>query len=52
MTYIIDADWAINALTGHRSAAALLNRLAPRGIAVSWITVCEIYEGAYKSDRQ
>src|SRR6476469_4335702 len=49
MTYILDADWAINALAAHPIAASALNRLAPRGIAISAVTVAEIYEGAYRS---
>jgi tRNA(fMet)-specific endonuclease VapC len=49
MTYIVDADWVINALTGYRNAAPVLTRLAPQGIAVSAVTVAEIYEGVFKS---
>jgi predicted nucleic acid-binding protein len=49
MTYILDADWAINALAAHAAASSTLNRLAPRGIAIAWLTVCEIYEGAFRS---
>src|SRR5688500_1441065 len=47
MTYILDADWAIEALAGRPHAFHVLTELAPAGIAISWITVGEIYEGAY-----
>jgi tRNA(fMet)-specific endonuclease VapC len=49
MAYILDADWVINALAGRRQAAAILNHLAPEGIAISWITAGEVYEGAFNA---
>lgn len=49
MAYLLDADWIIRALAGRPSAAETLNRLAGLGIAVSLITVGEVYEGAFKS---
>ena len=49
MTYLVDADWVIDALTGHRNATSVLTDLAPRGIAISAVTVAEIYEGAFRS---
>jgi tRNA(fMet)-specific endonuclease VapC len=47
MTYLLDADWVIDALYGRRQAAETLLTLAPEGIAICWVTVGEIYEGAY-----
>lgn len=47
MGYILDADWVVNALAKRRSAHTILNRLAPSGLAISWVTVGEIYEGAF-----
>lgn len=47
MAYLLDADWVIDALYGRRQAAETLLTLAPEGIAISWVTVGEIYEGAY-----
>jgi tRNA(fMet)-specific endonuclease VapC len=44
--YLLDSDWAIRALAGHQTTVATLRRLAPEGIAVSLITVGELYEGA------
>ncbi|MDP2936569.1 MAG: type II toxin-antitoxin system VapC family toxin [Dehalococcoidia bacterium] len=48
MAYVIDADWAINALAQKRQASTTLRRLAPEGLAISWTTVGEIYEGAFQ----
>ena len=47
MAYLLDADWAIQALAGKTLAVNTLTELAPDGIAMSWITVGEIYEGAF-----
>lgn len=44
----MDADWAINALGRKRHASRILDRLAPEGLAISWTTVGEIYEGAFQ----
>jgi predicted nucleic acid-binding protein len=49
MPYLLDADWAINALAKKRQAHSILIRLASSGIAISWITVGELYEGAFES---
>lgn len=47
MTYLIDSDWIIDALTSRREALALLAQLPPAPLAVSIITVGEVYEGAF-----
>jgi tRNA(fMet)-specific endonuclease VapC len=47
MGYILDADWVINALAGRKRADTLLQKLAPTGITISWITVGEIYDTAF-----
>jgi len=47
MPYILDADWIIDALAGKRYARVTIERLAPQGLAVSVITLGEIYEGAF-----
>ena len=49
MPYILDADWTINALAKRRRAHTILRRLAAAGIAISWLTVGELYEGAFDS---
>ncbi len=47
MAYLLDADWVINALAGRRDTVEVLRRLSPEGIAISWVTVGEVYEGAF-----
>lgn len=47
MPYLLDADWVINVLAGRPEVVAALQQLAPEGIAITWITVGEIYEGAF-----
>ena len=47
MSYLLDTDWAIDALAGKRNAAATLSELFADGVAMSWVTVGEIYEGAF-----
>lgn len=49
MPYLLDADWIIQSARGEQIAARTLRRISPRQISVSWITVAEIYEGAYDS---
>jgi tRNA(fMet)-specific endonuclease VapC len=46
---VLDADWIIQATKGQPIAAQTLRRLSPRRISVSWVTVAEVYEGAYNS---
>ena len=47
MAYLLDADWAIEALAGKQHAVEPLVQLAPAGIAICWVAVGEIYEGAF-----
>ena len=49
MPYILDTDWAINAMARRRRADTTLRRLAQAGVAVSLVTVGEIYEVAFNS---
>jgi len=49
MAYIIDADWVIRALAGHQPTVETLLLLSWEGVAISWITIGEIYEGAFNS---
>lgn len=49
MPYIIDADWVINIVSGNQSAATVIDRLSPQQVALSWVTVGEVYEIAYNS---
>ena len=54
MRYLLDADWAIFALGGREPEASALDRLVTaEGVGISWVTVGEIYEGAFdKPDTQ
>jgi predicted nucleic acid-binding protein len=48
MRYLLDTDWVIQSLAGHKEAA-LLQKFAPSGICLSIITVGELYEVAFNS---
>ncbi len=53
MAYLVDADWVINALAGRSETIEVLQNAAVEGIAISLVTVGEIYEGAFGfPDRQ
>jgi predicted nucleic acid-binding protein len=49
VTYLVDTDWIADYLKGRPPAVDLLDRLTrpPNGLAISLITVGEIYEGIY-----
>ena len=47
MPYLLDADWAIQALAGREHAVTTLDRLVSQGVAISIVTIGEIYEGAF-----
>src|SRR5712692_397633 len=49
MPYLLDADFAIKAMSAHPQSSTTLRRLASGQIAVSIVTVAEIFEGAFKS---
>src|SRR5688572_3003160 len=49
MAFLLDTDWAIDALARQGHVRPTMSHLAPRGISVSRVTVAELYEGAYKS---
>ena len=46
-SYLLDTDYLIEALAGKPKAVNTIEKLAPHGIAVSMITLGEIYHGAY-----
>ena len=49
--YLIDTDWIVDSFHGQRQAEQTLLELAPEGLAVSYITYAELYQGAhYASD--
>lgn len=47
MQYVLDADWAINALAGKRQADIVLRELYAAGIGISIVTLGELYEGPF-----
>lgn len=47
MSYLVDSDWVIDALTGVPAALEPFERLGADGLAVSIVTLGEIFEGAY-----
>jgi tRNA(fMet)-specific endonuclease VapC len=49
MKYLIDTDWVINHLKGENRVVRKLEELAPEGVAISVISLAEIYEGVYYS---
>ena len=48
--YLIDTDWAIHYLNGHEAVVGEINRLADEGLALSVISLAELYEGVYYSN--
>lgn len=49
MKYLIDTDWIINHLKGESKVVKKLEELAPEGVAISMISLAELYEGVYYS---
>jgi predicted nucleic acid-binding protein len=49
MAYLLDTDWAIRSLKGRVEPGETLRRLQGSYIAVSMISVVELYEGAFRS---
>lgn len=49
MTYLVDTDWLINSFRGTQVATETLRLLIPERLAVSIITLGELYEGAITS---
>jgi tRNA(fMet)-specific endonuclease VapC len=47
--YLIDTDWLIDATTGRLDAQRTLSSLSDDGLAVSILTVAELYEGAFRT---
>ncbi len=48
MTILVDTDWIINGLGGRDDATRRLVDLGPQGLAVSAVTIGELFEGAYR----
>jgi tRNA(fMet)-specific endonuclease VapC len=52
MKYLIDTDWIIDHLRGKEEMRNKLKEFKPSGIAVSIISLAELYEGVYYSKNQ
>jgi len=49
MKYLIDTDWVVNHLRGVERVTERLEELADSGLALSIISLAELYEGIYRS---
>ena len=49
MRYLVDTDWAIHYLNGHPQIVKKLDELKEQGLALSVISLAELYEGVYYS---
>ena len=49
MTYLIDTDWVIDHLNHMEHVTRRLEERAPEGLALSIISLAELYEGVYYS---
>ena len=49
MTYLIDTDWVIDHLHQKESVTRRLEEFAPAGLALSIISLAELYEGVFYS---
>jgi tRNA(fMet)-specific endonuclease VapC len=50
LSYLVDTDWAINHLNGQPRTRQRLEELAASGLALSTISLAEVYEGIYYSN--
>lgn len=49
VSYLVDTDWIIDHLNKKREVTEKLKELRPAGIALSIISLAELYEGVYYS---
>lgn len=49
MKYLLDTDWVINHLRGIEKVTKKLEELASEGLALSIVSLAELYEGIYHS---
>lgn len=52
MKYLIDTDWVIDHFNNVKPTVLKLESLAPEGVAISVISLAELYEGVYHSKDQ
>ena len=51
VSYLIDTDWVIHYLNGHKGIMEKLESLKEEGLAISVISLAELYEGVYYSTK-
>ena len=51
VSYLIDTDWIIHYLNGHKGITEKLESLKEEGLAISVISLAELYEGVYYSTK-
>lgn len=49
--YLLDTDWAIYYLRGKEAFVKAIDEYRKEGIAISMISIAELYEGVYRSRR-
>jgi predicted nucleic acid-binding protein len=47
MTYLVDTDWLIHVFNNQQSFVDELNQLAADGVAISIVSMAELYEGVH-----
>lgn len=47
--YLLDTDWAVDFLSGHQETVEKIRELKGHGLALSLISLAELYEGVYYS---
>lgn len=50
MSYLVDTSWAVAYLRGNRSVVERFHSMRNEGLAVSIVTVAELYEGIFRSN--
>jgi len=51
LSYLIDTDWIIHYLNGYKEVVKKLSSFRNEGLAISIISLAELYEGVYYSTR-
>jgi tRNA(fMet)-specific endonuclease VapC len=47
--YLVDTDWVIHYLNGHAEIISRIQEFAAQGMALSFISLAELYEGVFYS---
>ena len=49
MLFLVDTDWVIHFLNGRSDVVARIRELSARGVAISRVSLAEVYEGIFYS---